>query len=202
MTNNSILHLLGIAKKAGKLEIGEEPTGAAARARQAKLILVARDAADNTFRRVRHFADAGNVIWVSVPVTKEEMGRAVGRTSCAMLAIMDVGIASAIAQKLAAQDPEKFTITAEKLAQKSEKALQRQKEKRQHEKNLQKGKKRTAPKQEAAPAKGKKGGTPESKPAAPRPKAGAKLRISGKLSRPQSQERTKTSPSPAKRRER
>lgn len=47
---DSILHLVGIAKKAGRLEVGEEPVGAAARARQAKLILVASDAAENTVR--------------------------------------------------------------------------------------------------------------------------------------------------------
>ena len=35
---DSVLHLIGIARKAGRLEIGEEPVGAAARARQARLI--------------------------------------------------------------------------------------------------------------------------------------------------------------------
>ena len=30
---DSVLHLIGIARKAGRLEIGEEPVGAAARAR-------------------------------------------------------------------------------------------------------------------------------------------------------------------------
>jgi ribosomal protein L7Ae-like RNA K-turn-binding protein len=197
---NNILHLLGIAKKAGKLEIGEEPTGAAARARQAKLILVARDAADNTFRRVRHFADAGNVIWVSVPATKDELGRAVGRTSCAMLTVMDVGIAASIAQKLAAIDPEKYTITAEKLGQKSKKSLQRQKEKRQHEKNLQKGRRKPAP--QAAPKPEAKQLAPKpGKPRPPRPKAGAKLKL-GSTFRPKTQG-GKPSPSPgAKRRER
>lgn len=139
---NSTLHLLGIAKKAGKLELGEEPTGAAARAKQAKLIMVARDAAENTFRRVRHFADAGNVIWVSVPFTKAELGMAVGRTSCAMLAVMDVGLASALVQKLAGEDPEKFSITAQMMEEKAARALQRQKEKRAHEKNLREGKRK------------------------------------------------------------
>lgn len=195
---NNILRLLGIAKKAGKLEIGEEPTGAAARARQARLILVARDAADNTFRRVRHFADAGNVIWVSVPATKEELGRALGRTSCAMLAIMDVGIASSVAQKLAAIDPEKYTITAEKLAQKSEKALQRQKEKRQHEKNLQKGKKK--PPRQAAPAPREKKETPTGKPAQSRPKPGSRLRVGGTLARSKPQRRDPSSSPGEKRR--
>ena len=38
---DNTLHLLGIAKKAGRLEVGEEPVGAAARARQARVILLA-----------------------------------------------------------------------------------------------------------------------------------------------------------------
>ena len=37
---NKVLNLLGLAKKAGRLEIGEEPTGAAARARDARLLLI------------------------------------------------------------------------------------------------------------------------------------------------------------------
>lgn len=152
---NSTLHLLGIARKAGKLELGEEPTGAAARARQAKLLIVAQDAAENTFRRVRHFADAGNVIWISVPFSKAEIGAAVGRTSCAMLAVMDVGLASALVQKLAAADPEKFSTTAQKMEEKAARALQRQREKRAHEKNLREGKRKpwaAPPREKAEPA--------------------------------------------------
>ena len=41
---DNTLHLLGIAQKAGRLEVGEEPVGAAARARQARVILLACDA--------------------------------------------------------------------------------------------------------------------------------------------------------------
>lgn len=36
MPNDPILHLLGLARKAGRLEIGEEPVGAVCRARQAR----------------------------------------------------------------------------------------------------------------------------------------------------------------------
>ena len=56
MPNDPILHMLGLARKAGRLEIGEEPVGAACRARQAKLVLLACDAASNTFRRAAHLA--------------------------------------------------------------------------------------------------------------------------------------------------
>ena len=142
---DNILHMVGLAKKAGKLEVGEEPVGAACRARDCRLVLVARDAADNTFRRVRHFADAGQCLWISIPYTKDELGAAVGRTSCAMLAVTDIGFAEAIAKKLAAVAPEKYQITAEKLHIKAERAAQRRKEQQAHEKNVKRGGKKRAP---------------------------------------------------------
>ena len=136
---DNILHMVARALRAGRLEVGEEPVGAACRARDCRLILVARDAADNSFRRVRHFADAGQCLWVSVPYTKEEVGQAVGRTACAMAAVTDIGFAEAIGQKLAALDPEKYAITAEKLHVKAERAAQRRKEQQAHERNVRRG---------------------------------------------------------------
>ena len=147
MDNNNILNMLGLALRAGRLEVGEEPVGAVCRARDCRLILVARDAADNTFRRVRHFADAGQCLWISVPFTKDELGGAVGRTSCAMLALTDIGFAESVAKKLAAVDPEKYTKTAEQLSVKAQRAAQRKKEQQSHEKNVRMGgKKRTVKK--------------------------------------------------------
>ena len=60
---DNTLHTIGLALRAGRLEVGEEPVGAICRARDCRLILVARDAGDATFRRVRHFADAGQCLW-------------------------------------------------------------------------------------------------------------------------------------------
>ena len=99
---DNVLHLLGIARKAGRVEVGEEPVGASARARQARLILVASDAADNSARRAAHFAQAGKAPWFRVPYTKGELGGTVGRASCAMLALTDVGLAAALLARLAA----------------------------------------------------------------------------------------------------
>ena len=140
MANDPILHLLGLARKAARLEIGEEPVGAVCRARQAKLVLIASDAAPNTFRRAAHFGEAGNVLWLALPQTKEELGFALGRGSVAMLALTDIGFASTIVKKLAAANPEKYGAAAASLDVKATKALQRQKEQRQHEKNLKQGK--------------------------------------------------------------
>lgn len=142
MSHDPVTHLLGLAHKAGRLEIGEEPVGAACRARQAKLVLLAADAAPNTCRRAAHFGEAGNVLFLTLPQTKAELGAALGRASCAMLALTDVGFAGAAARQLAKRDPEKYSAAAEALDAKAQKALQRQKEQRQHEKNLRQGKRK------------------------------------------------------------
>ena len=160
MPNDPILHLLGLAKKAGRLEVGEEPVGAACRARQARLVLLAADAAPNTRRRAAHFGEAGNVLWLETPFSKEELGLILGRSSCAMLALNDAGFAAAAGEKLAARYPDKYGPAAEKLRQKADRVLQRQKEQRQHEKNLRRGRQKPwaappPPGEEAVPQQNK-----------------------------------------------
>ncbi|WP_130870427.1 L7Ae/L30e/S12e/Gadd45 family ribosomal protein [Intestinimonas massiliensis (ex Afouda et al. 2020)] len=166
---DSILHLLGIARKAGRVEVGEEPVGAAARAHQAKLILTAADGADNSLRRAAHFAEAGKVPVLPTPYTKGELGGTVGRSACTMLALTDIGLAAAIAEKLAAADPDRCAAAAEELKTAAGKALQRQKERRAHEKNLQKKSRKPwapPPPKEEKPAPKE----PPKKPFAPRGK--------------------------------
>ena len=140
--SNAILSLIGLCKKAGRLEVGEEPVGAAARAHHARLLLVASDAAANTRHRGAHFAEAGAVPWAELPFTKEELGGTVGRSSCALAAVTDIGFASSLAAKLSALNPERYGDLAAALDVKAQKALQRQKEQRQHEKNLREGKRK------------------------------------------------------------
>lgn len=144
---NKVLGLLGLAKKAGQLEVGEEPTGAAARAKDARLLLIASDAADNSYRRLKHFADAGACLYAKLPCTKDELGSALGRTSCAMAAVTDIGFATAVAEKLAENDPERYGETVEKLRVKAQRAAQRRREMEQHEKNVRTGKKKAPPKE-------------------------------------------------------
>ena len=149
-----ILNLIGLAKKAGRLEVGEEPVGAAARARQVRLLLLAADAAPGSARRAQHFAEAGQCLLLTVPCAKTELGRAVGCTVCAMAALTDIGFASAIVNRLAQDDPKTYGSVAEALEVKAKRALERRREQIRHEKNLHRGVKRPAPKtQEEAPVK-------------------------------------------------
>ena len=160
MSNDPILHLLGLAKKAGRLEIGEGSAGAACRARQAKLLLLAADAAPNTRRRASHFSEAGNVLWLDTPFDKAQLGFILGRSSCAMLALTDAGFSAAVVEKLAARDPDQYGPAAQQLRARADRVLQRQREQRQHEKNLREGKKKPwappPPSGEKAPPPGDK----------------------------------------------
>ena len=139
---DKLLNLIGLAKKAGKLEVGEEPVGAAARARHARLILIASDAADNTARRVRRFAEMGQCVWLRVPFTKRELGQATGRGSAAVAAVTDIGLAVAVVRRLAELDPEKYDEDLAKLELKAKRAAERKSEAARHEKNLRRGVKR------------------------------------------------------------
>ena len=49
------LNYVALARKAGRVELGEEPVGAAARAHHARLVIVASDASDHTWRRAKSF---------------------------------------------------------------------------------------------------------------------------------------------------
>ena len=187
-----ILSLIGLAHKAGRVEIGEEPVGSAARAKKARIILVAGDAAAGSVRRAMAFAGTGNCLCLVIPTTKEELGRALGRTSCAMAAVTDIGFADAVAKKLAALEPEKFTGAAERMAIKAQRARERKLEQLAHEKNVRTGKKRPPkpPEKAAPPEHESRGGGEKEKTSRParkergaaarsRQKAQARVRFEG-----------------------
>ena len=167
-----ILSMIGICRKAGRIEAGEEPVDAAVRARDARLLLLAADAADNTARRCAHFAEVGQCLWLRIPESKYELGRALGRGSCAVLAITDTGLALAVAQRLAEHDPAKYDEAVAKLQVKAQRARERQEEQLRHEKNLRQGKRREKspppPPEEGRTSPGKRPGGPGRGPGGPR----------------------------------
>ena len=163
-----ILSMLGLAHKAGRVEIGEEPVGSSARAKKARVILVASDAAAGSVRRAMSFANTGSCLCLVIPAQKDELGRALGRTSCAMAAVTDVGFADAIARKLAALDPERFESAAGRIAIKAQRARERKLEQLAHEKNVRMGKKRPPkPPEKAAPPEKEERREREKKPSRP-----------------------------------
>jgi len=136
--------LLGIAKKAGMLEIGDESVGHAARSGKARVILSASDASEGSKRRARGYAEASGSIHLILPSTKDELSLIIGRGSPGMLTILDTGIAAKYVSMLAAADPHQYGEAAGRLAEKAERVRQRQKEALAHYRNKRTGKRRTA----------------------------------------------------------
>ena len=155
MDRLNVLSLVGLSLRGGRLAIGEAPAEAAARARDARVLLLASDAAEGTRRRCEHFARAGDCLWLRLPFTKEELGRALGRTSVAIAAVTDVGLADALLRRLAELDPAAYAEASERMALKARRAAERKAEQAAHEKNVRRGKRRA----KEAPA------PPENRPA-------------------------------------
>ena len=133
------LNYLALARKARFIEAGEEPVGAAARAQKARLIVVASDASDHTWRRAKSFAAGTTQQTLRVPFTKEALGFAVGRQELAIAAFTDAALAASFVKAL--PEPEKHKAVLEALEIKAARQRQRQKEAKAHEKNKRMGKK-------------------------------------------------------------
>ena len=133
------LNYLSLARKGGRVELGEEPVGAVARALKARLIVVASDAGDHTWRRAKSFVAGTDQICIRLPYTKDEVGQATGRTSLAIAAFTDPALALAFLQALPGS--ERYAAELESLQTRTKRVQQRQKEARAHEKNVKKGKK-------------------------------------------------------------
>ena len=133
------LNYLSLARKAGRIELGEEPVGAVARANKARLILVASDAGDHTWRRAKSFTAGTEQICMKVPFTKDQLGEAIGRTALAMAAFTDPALALAFVKALG--DPEKHKEALESLDKRGKRIRQRQQEEKNHQRNLRQGRK-------------------------------------------------------------
>ena len=137
------LNYISLARKAGMVELGEEPVGAAARAGHARLIVVAEDASDHTWRRAKSFVAGTSQQCIKAPFSKDDLGMAIGRTSLAIAAFTDSALALAFVKAL--DQPERYREAMEELDKKSKKLRQRQAEAKAHQHNLKVGKHRTRP---------------------------------------------------------
>ena len=132
------LGYLALARKAGLVELGEEPAGAAARAVHAPLMIVAADAGDHTWRRAKSFVAGTEQLCLRIPFTKDEMGQAVGRTCLAIAAFTDPALALAFVKAL--PQPEQYTTELEALERRTHRVRQRQQEAKAFRRNKRQGK--------------------------------------------------------------
>jgi len=123
---SSALHVLGLSRRAGKLAIGEEAVHEAVSQHSARLVVAARDGAEKTLSRGEALCRREEVPWMALPFSKEELGGAVGRGVCAVMAVTDAGLAAAFARRMAEEDL-RFAALAEELDSRAQRARARQK---------------------------------------------------------------------------
>ena len=134
------LNYLALARKAGRIELGEEPVGAAARAQHARLVVVASDASDHTWRRAKSFVAGTQQQCLKVPFNKDQLGQAIGRSALAIAAFTDPALALAFVKALG--NPEKYTEVLESLDKRTQRIRQHQNEEKAHQRNKAMGRTR------------------------------------------------------------
>ena len=133
------LNYMALARKGGRIELGEEPVGAAARAQHARLVVVASDASDHTWRRALSFVANTAQQCIRVSYTKDQLGEAIGRTSLAIAAFTDPALALAFVKALPQQ--ERYAEAMEDLENRSKRVRQHRQEEKAHLRNKRMGKK-------------------------------------------------------------
>ena len=97
--NKGILNLIGLATKAGRTASGEFSTEKAVKTGKAFLVIVSREASDNTKKKF-----ANMCTYYEVPIyffgKKSEIGHAMGKEMRASLVILDAGFAKAVVKLL------------------------------------------------------------------------------------------------------
>ena len=131
------LNYLSLARKGGLIELGEEPVGACAREQHARLVIVASDASDHTWRRAKSFVAGTTQNLIRVDFTKDQLGEAIGRQSLAIAALTAAPLALAFVKALG--NPEKYGKVLEALEVKTKRVRQRQTEQKAHLRNLRMG---------------------------------------------------------------
>ena len=99
MKKDRALSLVGLATKAGKVVSGEFMTAKSVKEGQAHLVIVAKDASDNTKKKFRNTCE-----YYQVPIyfysDKVSLGKSMGKEFRASLGILDKGFAQAIISKM------------------------------------------------------------------------------------------------------
>ncbi|MCD8301009.1 MAG: ribosomal L7Ae/L30e/S12e/Gadd45 family protein [Clostridiales bacterium] len=99
MSVDRILSGLSLAQKAGRVSSGEFETQKAVREGSAHLVIVAKDASDNTKHKMQNMTDHYRVPLYFYS-DKESLGRAIGREYRSMAAVCDEGFAASMERKL------------------------------------------------------------------------------------------------------
>ncbi len=95
ITMSKIYGMVSLSMKAGKLAVGEERAKEAIKSGEARLIIIADDASDNTKKKFSDMAAYRNVPLISI-FDRYQFGRLIGKKFSVSAAVTDKGFADSI----------------------------------------------------------------------------------------------------------
>lgn len=129
---NEYLSTLGLCLRAGKLTAGLDAVEDVIVTGEVRLVILSKDAGDSVSRRIHRAARQKNLPVIRIQADSSQIGAALGRMTCAVCSIQEIGFAAAIAQKAAQDDPSIQPI-AQQLSEKNSRiASRRGKKKTRH----------------------------------------------------------------------
>ena len=96
---NKIYGLIGLARRAGKINFGTESSIEIIKSRKAKLVIVAEDAADRTKRNIKIECEKQKIEY-RIYGTIDELSNAIGQNNKAIIAIKDENFAKELIKKI------------------------------------------------------------------------------------------------------
>ena len=99
MKTDSVLRMIGLAAKAGKVVSGEFMTENAVKSKEAYLVIIAQDVSNNTRKKFGNMCSYYKVEMREY-ADKDALGHAIGKEFRASLAVTDENLARAVEKKL------------------------------------------------------------------------------------------------------
>ena len=99
MKTDSVLRMIGLAAKAGKVVSGEFMTENAVKSKEAYLVIIAQDVSNNTRKKFGNMCSCYKVEMCEY-ADKDALGHAIGKEFRASLAVIDKGLAQAVLKKM------------------------------------------------------------------------------------------------------
>lgn len=99
MSEDKIYSFIGLARKAGAVAMGEPLSEQAVKRGKAQLVLVTRDASENTKKKIETALFGRNVLMLKFG-DKEMLGKMLGKAFLSVIAITDVGFSERIKEMI------------------------------------------------------------------------------------------------------
>ena len=121
----SITGLLGLMRRASALILGEDGCVEAVSAGKARLLLLPSDASDKKTERAYKYTNGRSCQVIRLPFDEKIFSAAIGKSSCTMAAITDIGFADALLKQLQKKFPDVYDESAFLVNSKFEKIKKR-----------------------------------------------------------------------------